>query len=85
MDDVTSAASPPMVNRVSVARRYLELALPAAEPHSPTHDVQRQENQGKDESTNLKREGGDVHIAIIGMTLGDFRQTPPFRLSIMQL
>ena len=77
VSDVTSAAFPPTINRVSVARRSLELALPAAEPDPPTHDVKRQEHQCKDENDDVEREGGDVHVAIIGMTLSDFRQTPP--------
>src|SRR5262249_11238025 len=52
-----------------------ELTLPAAEPDAPTHDVKRQENQRKDENQERQRTGGDVHAALIGMTLGDFRQS----------
>jgi len=54
--------------------RLLELALPAAQPDAPAHYVKRQENQCKDERDDFKREGGNVHIALIGMTLWDFSQ-----------
>ena len=53
----------------------LELALPAAKPDAPTHDVKRHEKQRNNENQDLERYGGDIHIALIGMTGSDFRRT----------